>query len=375
MVDQETLFYWQSPQTTELLDLFRQHYPLKHLMPCSSCTASLHIAVAALQLEPGSEVIVTGVTDMGSVIGMLYQQLVPVFCDIEPMTYNMDPQSVAAGITPKTKAIMVVHMQGNPCNMDALMALARRHDLRVIEDCAQSWGASYAGQPVGTFGDLGCYSFNDFKHLSCGDGGMVGTNDDRLGTGLSKWGDKHYDRVTGGRMVATLSPNYRITEPQAAVAAAQMEKHDAMVARRRELAGRLLAGLAGTPALRLPAVTPQGDHSWWYFVCRLDLTQLSVPRNDIAKALRAEGVMVGDGYLPSPVPGYPLFQNHDFFAGRWPLKEAGLTDMDYREVRLPVAEAMLEDCLVCTFHEELPESYIDGMIEAFGKVLRHYHRA
>ncbi|MGY8717396.1 MAG: DegT/DnrJ/EryC1/StrS family aminotransferase, partial [Verrucomicrobiia bacterium] len=230
MVEQESLFYWKGPQTTAMVDRFRQIYPLEHCMPCSSGSAALHIAISALKLEPGSEVIVPAITDMGSVIGILYQQLVPVFADVDAETINLDPADVPRRITPKTRAIMPVHLAGCPCDMGALMGIAREHDLKVIEDCAQAWGAKWQGQLVGQQGDLACYSFNEFKHLSCGDGGIVGTNDDALGEGLSKWGDKHYDRVKGGRSPETLSPNYRITEPQSAVAFGQLAKHGAMVA-------------------------------------------------------------------------------------------------------------------------------------------------
>ncbi len=374
MVEQESLFYWQAPQTTALVDGFKAIYPFRHVMPCSSGTASLHIAVAALRLPPGSEVIVPAITDMGSVIGLLYQQLVPVFADVDPLTYNLTAETVARVISPRTRAIMPVHLVGNPCDMTAIMALARAHELQVIEDCAQAWGARHQGALVGSLGDFGCYSFNDFKHLSCGEGGLTATNDDALGAGLSKWGDKHYDRVTGGRDPATLSPNYRITEPQAAVAAAQLERHDAIVARRIVLAERLTAALRALPGLRLPAAAPGDTHSFWFYLLRLELGQLNVPRDTVLAALRAEGVVLEGAYLPRPVPEYPVFRDQNFFAGRWPLREAGLTSIDYRQVDVPGARAMLADCLVLRLFEEMPEAYLDGVATAFGKVLAAYRR-
>jgi perosamine synthetase len=245
MVEQESLFYWKGPQSTALLDAFRDHYPLRHAFPCSSGTAALHVAVAALRLEPGAEVIVPPITDMGSVIGLLYQQAVPVFVDVHPRTYNLDPGAVARAITPRTRAIMAVHLAGNPCDMAALMAVARAHQLSVIEDCAQAWGARYRGEPVGLQGDLACYSFNDFKHVSCGDGGIVATSDERLGAGLSKWGDKCYDRVTGGRDPVDLAPNYRMSEPQAAVATAQLSKLAFIAETRNRLGVRLTPPAGG----------------------------------------------------------------------------------------------------------------------------------
>lgn len=374
MVDQRSLFYWQGPQTTALLDTFRPLYPLRWCMPCSSGSASLHIAVAALRLPPGSEVITSPVTDMGSVIGILYQQLVPVFADIDPTTYNLDPEAIRRVITPKTRAIMVVHLAGNPSDMTAIMALAREHNLLVIEDCAQSWGAKHRGTPVGLFGHLACYSFNEFKHVSCGDGGIVGTNDERYGPTLTKWGDKHYDRVTGGRNPETLSPNYRMSEPQSAVAAAQLVKLPGIIDAHLRLGRRLLDRVAalGAPGLDLPHLDPRDTHSFWFCLFRVRPGALRCSRDEFVAALKAEGVTCAAGYIPRPVYGYPLFQNHDFFGGGWPLRDAGLTTMDYRTVRCPNAEAMLAEGISVPISPALTDEIIDQTAEAFAKVARHF---
>jgi perosamine synthetase len=374
MVEQPSLFYWKGPQTEALLGEFRRTYPLQWCMPCSSGSASLHIAVSALQLPPGSEVITSPVTDMGSVIGILYQQLVPVFADILPHTYNLDPADVRRRITPKTKALMVVHLAGNPSDMDALMAIAKEHNLFVIEDCAQSWGAAYRGRPVGLFGHLGCYSFNEFKHVSSGDGGIVGTNDARFGPTLTKWGDKHYDRVAGGRNPETLSPNYRISEPQAAVAAAQLTRLPDILEAHIRLGTRLLGHLRqlALPGVVLPVIDPRDTHSFWFCLLRLDPARFRVSRDEFVAALQAEGVQAGAGYIPKPVYGYPLFQNHNFFAGGWPLRDAGLTTMDYRTVRCPAAEAMLAEGVSLPISPALTEAIIDETAAALAKVARHF---
>jgi dTDP-4-amino-4,6-dideoxygalactose transaminase len=374
MVDQPSLFYWRGPQTDALLAEFRRAYPLQWCMPCSSGTASLHIAVSALQLPPGSEVITSPVTDMGSVIGILYQQLVPVFADIHPHTYNLDPADVRRRITPKTRAIMVVHLAGNPSDMDALMAIAREHNLFVIEDCAQSWGAAYRGKPVGLFGHLACYSFNEFKHVSSGDGGIVGTNDARFGPSLTKWGDKHYDRVAGGRNPETLSPNYRISEPQSAVAAAQLTKLPAILAAHIRLGTRLLGHLRrlALPGVVLPEIDPRDTHSYWFCLLRLEPARFRCTRDEFVAALQAEGVQAAAGYIPKPVYGYPLFQNHNFFAGAWPLRDAGLTTMDYRTVQCPAAETLLADGISLPLSPALTDEIIDQTAEALTKVARHF---
>ncbi len=368
MVGQSSLFYWKGPQTEALLAEFRKHYALAHAFPCSSGSAALHVAVAALRLQPGDEVIVPAITDMGSVIGILYQQGVPVFADLEPHTYNLDPADVRRRITPKTRAIMAVHLAGNPCDMAALGALAKEHKVALIEDCAQAWGARWQGQPVGLQGDIACYSFNEFKHVSCGDGGIVATNDARLGTGLSKWGDKYYDRVAGGRDPEELAPNYRISEPQAAVATAQLTKLQEITAGRVRAGQQLTAGLAGTPGLQLPAVRPGDTHSYWFYLLRLEPGRFKATRDEFAAALTAEGVACTPGYIPRPVYQYPVFQNHNFFGGRWPVRELGLTKMNYRAVSCPVAEAILQDGVKLTVNEAMMESYLAKVVAAVRQV-------
>ncbi|MFI5356078.1 MAG: DegT/DnrJ/EryC1/StrS family aminotransferase [Opitutales bacterium] len=374
MVQQRSLFYWKGPQTEALQDEFRKHYALKHVFPCSSGSAALHVAVASLRLKPGDEVIVSPITDMGSVIGILYQQGVPVFADLDPRTYNLDPAAVRRAITPRTRAIMAIHLAGNACDLTALTALAREHGLVVIEDCAQSWGSRHQGTPVGLMGDLGCYSFNDFKHVSCGDGGIVGTNRDDLGHGLSKWGDKCYDRVAGTRDPAELAPNYRMSEPQAAVAAAQLTKLDDIVARRIRNGTRLTAHLADTPGI-LPPVTRPGDtHSYWFYLLRLDLAQLTVSRAEFVEELKAQGAQAGAGYIPVPVYGYKVFQNHNFFGGTWPARDLGATTMDYTQVHCPVAEAILNDCVILPLNEAMTDRYIDKVARALQAVAQVHRR-
>lgn len=374
MVEQPSLFYVKGPQCAAMLTEFRRTYPLQWCMPASSGSAALHIAVAALQLPPGSEVITSPVTDMGSVIGVLYQQLVPVFADIDPHTYNLDPAAVRRAITPKTRAIMAVHLAGNPCDMDAIMAIAKEHNLFVIEDCAQSWGAAYRGKPVGLMGHLACYSFNEYKHVSCGDGGIVGTNDPKFGPTLSMWGDKYYDRVTGNRNPQALAPNYRMSEPQAAVAAAQLTKLTTIIDAHRRLGLRMLGRLheLAPRGVSLPAIDSRDTHSFWFCLLRLNPAQFSCSRDQFVAALVAEGVVAAAGYIPKPVYRYPLFQNHNFFGGGWPLRDAGLTKMDYRQVSCPAAEAMLAEGVSIPISPAMPDELAEQTAEAVAKVAEHF---
>ncbi len=371
MVDQPSLFYWNGPQTRDLLAEFRKHYPLEHAMPCSSGSAALHIAVASLRLEPGSEVIVPAITDMGSLIGILYQQLVPVFADVEVESGNISVADARGQITSRTRAIMAVHLAGTPCDIAGIVALAQENDLRVIEDCAQAWGARSRGRPVGLEGDLAAYSFNEFKHLSCGDGGLVGTNDAAIGRDLCKWGDKFYDRVTDDRNPTDLAPNYRMSEPQAAVCAAQLTRLEAIATRRDAIGRRLIAIVGEAPAVRPMAVREGDMSSYWFFFFRLEPGRFESDRESFVAALNAEGVSAAAGYIAMPVYRYDVFQNHAFFAGSWPLRDTGATSIDYRDVRCPQAEAFLGETVTVRIHEAMSDAHIEGIGRAIVKVARH----
>lgn len=372
MLEQESLFYWNGAQTKLLTERFRQHYPLTHVMPCSSGTAALHIAVAATGIKPGEEVIVPPITDMGTVIGILYQQAVPVFADLEPSTYNLDPADVRKRITPKTRAIIAVHLAGNPARLRELRNLADEHNLILIEDCAQAWGAKLDGRPVGTFGHIACYSLNDFKHIGCGDGGLVASSDERFGPVLQKYGDKAYDRVNGTKTPEFLAPNYRISEPQSAVGAAQMDRMVAITERRHALGTRLGQHIANIPGIIPHEVAPEDFCTYWFYLLRLEEGAFSCDRAQFAKALQAEGVLAGAGYIPMPLYQYDVFQNHNFFGGQWPIRDAGLTAMDYRKVSCPNAEAILKSCVYLRIHQGLDDAYVDGVARALRKVARHY---
>jgi len=373
MLEQNSLFYWKGPQTQLLIERFQKYYPLNYVMPCSSGTAGIHIAVQAAGIKPGDEVIVPPVTDMGTVIGVLYQQAVPVFADLEPGTCNLDPADVRRRITPKTRAIIAVHLAGNPCRILELRKLADEHDLVLIEDCAQAWGAKLNDQPVGTFGHIGCYSLNDFKHIGCGDGGIVASSDERFGPVLQKCGDKGYDRLRGTKTPAFLAPNYRISEPQSAVAAAQMDRMEAIASRRETLGTRLGRQLAGIPGILPHEVGPEAFCSYWFYLLRMEEGAFSVDRVQFVEALKAEGVTANPGYIPMPLYQFEVFRNHHFFGGQWPVRDMGLTTMDYREVSCPSAETTLKTCIQLKLHQDMDEDYIDGVARAFRKVAQYYH--
>lgn len=372
MLGQDSLFYWKGPQTTLFLERCRKICPVQYLMSCSSGTAALHIAVAAAGIGPGDEVITSPITDIGTVIGVIYQQGVPVFADLRASTYNLDPTDVERRITPKTKAIIAVHLCGNPCDMEALKKLADKHKLVLIEDAAQAWGAKYRGQPIGTFGHFACFSLQNSKHITCGDGGLVGSNDERFGPLLQRFGDKGFDRVKGGGLFESFATNYRMTEAQAAIAAAQVERLEGIVSKRARLGNLLTEKIHGMPGVLPHEVNSADRCSYWFYMFRIRPEAFRADRSEFVKALVAEGVPASGGYIPVPLHRNPVFTKHAFFAGRWPVREFGLTTMDFSKHETPEAEAILKTGIRVTIHEAMSEDYIASVGEAIQKVARFY---
>jgi dTDP-4-amino-4,6-dideoxygalactose transaminase len=365
------MFYWQGPQTKLLTERFREVCPVKHVMTCSSGTAALHIAVAAAGIGPGDEVITTAITDVGTVIGVIFQQGVPVFAELTPNTYNLDPADVERRITDKTKAIIAVHLAGNPCRLAELKVLADKHNLVLIEDCAQAWGSKYRGQPIGTIGHIACFSLQQSKQITCGDGGIVGSSDDRFGPILQRFGDKGASRTKPG-LQELFATNYRMTELQAGFVAAQLTRLETIAATRAAVGAALGAKLAGAPGITPHGVDPADRATYWFYMFRIQPKKLTCDRAQFLKALVAEGVPASAGYIPVPLYGNPVFRKHEFFAGRWPVRELGLTKMDYSKLSLPETEAILDTGIRMVVSDAWTESYAANVGDAIRKVAEHY---
>jgi len=371
-VKQDSLYYWKNKQTALLTERLQKFYPHKFVQPCSSGSAALHIAVAAAGIAPGDEVITSGITDIGTVIGVLFQNAVPVFADLEPFTACLDPADVERKITPKTRAIIAVHLAGNPRRVADLKEIADRQKLILIEDCAQAWGALCRGKPVSTFGQIGCFSLQDSKQITCGDGGIAMSSDETLGPLLTKFGDKGTNRYHPKDSSTALGANYRMSELQAAFVAAQLTRLEDIVTKRSRLGNLLTAELAGIPGIAPHHVDPEDRCSYWFYMARLVPKNLRCDRVQFTKALAAEGVAFSNGYIATAIYGMPMFQNHSFFAGHWPIKELGLTAMDYTKVNCPVTEDILKTCMLFRVNEAMDEEYIRGVARAVRKVAKHY---
>ncbi|REF35113.1 DegT/DnrJ/EryC1/StrS family aminotransferase [Thermasporomyces composti] len=361
-------------ETRALEREFADYYSVAHAVASTSGTAALHLAVAAVNPEPGDEIITTPITDAGTVLPILMQNAVPVFADVDPVTGNLDVESVRARITSRTRAIMVVHLFGSPAPVASLRALADEHGLMLIEDCAQAYLTRCPdGRLAGTVGHIGCFSLQQSKHITAGDGGLCITDDAALARRMRLFADKGWPRDTDERTHLFLSVNYRMTELQAAVARAQLPKLAGVVADRRAGAERLSKALAP-----LAGITPPPDHggmSYWQYPIIIDPDQAGGTCHDYAKALAAEGIPANGGYLTRPVYRTPvLAERQTYGTSGYPLCVPPAREVpSYDEGICPVAESLIaKRLLVIAWNERYTAADVDDIATAITKVHRAF---
>lgn len=373
-LDQNTLFYWAGRKSRALFKKFADMYGMKYCTGASSGTAAVHCALGAVGITAGDEVITSPITDMGTVIGILMQNAIPVFADVEPHTYNLSPNSIAERITSKTKAIVVVHLAGNPADMDAINAIARPKGIAVIEDCAQSYLACYRGALAGTLGDIGCFSLNDFKQISAGDGGLCITNDETYYMRLFRFADKNYNRFGGNlREVPFIAPNYRINELTSAVALAQLDRLKDICERRNRYGEGLSDGIRDLEGLDIPEITyaNQGSKSsYWFYMMRVS-KKARFSREEFCRALAAEGVPNQPGYIPTCVYEYDVFKNLSAYEGTdcpFGCPKYSRGGYRYEKGLCPEAEAVLASAVRLNVSEFFTETDLKETIAAIRKV-------
>lgn len=312
--------FWGGPQVRAFEAEWAQAFGARHALAVNSCTSGLYAAIGAAGVGPGDEVIVSPFTMMASATAPLIFNAVPVFADIDPRTFCLSPESIRQRITPRTKAIVVVHIFGHPADMDPIMALAEQHGLVVIEDCAQAPFATYKGRPVGTLGHMGVFSLNYHKHIHTGEGGVVTTNDDAFAEKVALIRN-HAEAVVGGKgqadIVNMVGFNFRLGEMEAAIGRCQIRKGPDLIARRIEHVAYLEERLRSYPGLTMPAVAPDCRHVYYGHAILFDAAAAGVSRDLFVKALRAElpgfelreheGPLVGAGYV-KPIYLQPMYQ-------------------------------------------------------------------
>ena len=367
------------PKVKRLEGMFREYFGTAHAIACNSATAGLHMAIAGAGIGPGDEVIVTPYTMSASAAAILMAQAIPVFADIDAQTFCVDPTEIEKKITPYTKAIVVVHLFGQAADMDRIMALAQKHKLVVIEDVAQAPGATYKKKFLGTLGDAGVFSLNQHKTITTGEGGVVITSNASIAEKCQLIRN-HGEVIVGPKgikdIVNTLGWNYRMTELEAAVGIGQFAKLDFLTNYRCELARMLALQLerAKLPGLTLP-VTPEGNkHVYFTYAMKYDASVTGVKRETFVKALVAEGLPIGQGYV-EPIYLEPMYQKKIVYGDKGAPFTGGYYqgNVSYDKGICPVTERMYEKELVLTAVCRYPVKKADirDVVQAFEKVYAH----
>ncbi len=366
-LDQGTLFYAFGEKVKALEAEFAEKHGAKYAVATSSGTASVHAALIAAKVSPGDEVIVSPITDMGSVAPILWQGAIPVFADVHPTRHVMTVDTVKAVMTKNTRAVIAVHLWGNPADPTELRQLCDERGVVLIEDCAQAYGCKHNGQFAGRIGHIGCFSLNDFKHISAGDAGMVITDDEITATRLRLSTDKGYSRVKDAaeRNPTFLCNNYRMTELQGAVGRAQLRKMESIVERRRAWVEKLRTRIGMLAGLQLPEVTAGGEASWWFFMFRVIPSDLGMTADEFSEAMAAEQCPVGAHYIGRCVYEYPIFLEHSAFVRG----KHAYQSVKYAKGMCPQAEDLLENCLILPINEGYTDQDLDETARAFEKVV------
>ena len=376
--------FYGGPQVRAFEEEWASFFGARHAVAVNSATSGLYAAIGALGIGPGDEVIVSPYTMSASSVAPLIYNAVPVFADIEEDYFCLSAASIESRITPRTKAIVIVDIFGQPYDADAINTLARKHGLKIIEDCAQAPAAKHGGKWAGTLGDIGVYSLNYHKHVHTGEGGVLVTDDDETAERL-RLIRNHAEAVVESKGFATLVNmvgfNYRMTEIEAAIGRQQLKKLPDLVARRRENVSYISGKLAEIPCIKPAPVRPGTIHSYYLHALKFDSESAGVHRNRFIEAVKAElplterrekeGVKIGCGYL-KPLYLQPVYQQRTAFgSGGCPWTcEKYSGNPDYSKGSCPVTERMYEQELFTheLMHPGMTRRDMDDFIEAFRKV-------
>lgn len=374
--------FFGGPRVREFEAAWGQKFSAKHVISVNSNTSGLFAAMGALKIGPGDEVIVSPYTMSASAIAPYIYGAVPVFADIEEDYFCLSAASIAAKITPRTKAILVVHIFGQPADMDPILELARKHQIAVVEDCAQAPGALYKGRPVGTLGDCGVFSLNYHKHIHTGEGGVIVTNNDALAERLQLIRN-HGEAAAEAKGVQDFYQlqgyNYRMPEIEAAIGREQLRKLDRLNERRIELAARFTRRMLDFPGITPPRERPESRHVYYVHANRWNAQMNGISRNTFVKALSAElpsavlretAPLIGAGYV-RPLYLQPIYQRRVGACSFNCSKYEG--QVSYQKGLCPVSERMHFDEVFT--HEFIRPSMTDGDVEdvfrAFEKVFEN----
>jgi perosamine synthetase len=328
----------QGPRVAELERRFAELCQTRHAIATSSGTTALNVALLAHQIGPGDEVITTPFTFIASINSILYVGARAVLVDIDEETFNIDPALIEAAVTPRTKAIMPVHLYGYPCDMDPILDIAQRHRLVIIEDAAQAVGAKYKGRPVGSFG-VACFSLYATKNVMSGEGGIITTDDDDVAEAARMIRSHGMKRRYYHDMMGY---NFRLSDLHAAIGVAQMGQLEEFTAKRRANAAYLSAHLKG---VKVPAVREGYEHVWHQYTIRVN-----GDRDAAVQKLNQAGVGTGIFY---PVPAH---------------KQIHLRELGYGELSLPVAEKVSQDVISLPVHPLVSQADLETIVREVNRL-------
>ncbi|CAN5596935.1 DegT/DnrJ/EryC1/StrS family aminotransferase [soil metagenome] len=355
---------------------FAEKLGVKYAYACNSGSAAVHVAVAAINPNPGDEIITTSVTDMGALTPIIFQGAIPVFADVDPKTLNVTAETIQKVLSEKTRAIIVTHLFGNPCEMKAIVELADERGIPVIEDTAQSFLAKCDGKYAGTIGKIGAFSFQQGKQMTTGEGGIVVTNDDEIARRMylfinKAWG---YGDANPDHYFASL--NYRMTELQAAVAYEQLKKLDYSVAQRQKMARLLDEKIADIDGIESYKPATNSTMTYWKFCLRVDDEKIEDGAVGLAKALKVYDVASAPRYVVKPAYKCMVFRDQNTFGdSHYPFNLARPEAVDYDDAHFQGTIKGLHDILVLPINECYEEKHIeflaDSIREAVSATRRH----
>jgi perosamine synthetase len=350
------------PKVAEFEKAFADRVGSKYAVSFSSGTAALHGAAFAAGLGAGDEAITSPMTFAATANCVLYQGATPVFADVSADTLNLDPEKIAERITPRTRALIPVAYAGHPADLDAILDIATRHGLVVIEDACHALGAEYRQKRTGSIADMTVFSFHPVKHVATGEGGMVTTERADYADTLRRFRNHGISsdarkRQSGGQWqyeMVLLGFNYRLTDIACALGLSQLKKLQLALQRRREIAARYAEALRDLDAVTLPEVRSDVNPAWHLYPIRLNLKTLSVDRARIFRALRGENIGVNVHYIP--------VHHHPYYRDRF----------GNRDGECPIAEAAYERLVSLPMFHAMSDQDVQDVIEAVAKILRHY---
>lgn len=352
------------PTVREFEDAFAASVGARHAISFSSGTAALHGAAFAAGLGPGMEAITTPLTFCATANCVIYQGATPVFADVSPDTMNIDPAEVARRITPSTRAVLPVDFAGHPADLDAILELARDHELVVIEDASHALGAEHRGRRVGSISHMTVFSFHPVKHVTTGEGGMVTTDNPDLAARLRLFRNHGIDsdarkRQASGQWhyeMVVLGYNYRLTDIASALGLAQLRRLEGNLRSRRRIARLYDEAFAGLPGIVRPVERPGISSAWHLYPIRLDASRLRFTRAEVFAALRAENIGVNVHYIP--------VHHHPYYRERF----------GYQGGEYPRAEACYESLISLPMFHAMTDRDVDDVITAVAKVMEHCQR-